>query len=81
MPGSCGKPSPSFILGDGALLQLPGYGAQHLAGIVGKIQVPDLSGGDWNYGKRFLILFHGGGADLKSKTVFTQLSRTERATH
>lgn len=79
--GSRGKPSPSFILGDGALLQLPGYGAQHLAGIVGKIQVPNLSRGNWNYGKRFLILFHGGGANLKSKMVFMQLSLGLREQH
>ena len=65
MCGSCREPSPSFILGDGALLQLARYGAQHLAGVIGKVQVPNLSRRDWHYGKGFLVLLHGRGANLK----------------
>lgn len=72
MSGSGKEPSPSFILGDGALLQLPSYGAQHLAGIVGKVQVPNLSRRDWNYGKCFFVLLHGRGSNLKSKMVFVE---------
>lgn len=72
MSGSCRESSPSFILGDGALLQLPCYGAQHLAGIIGKVQVPNLSRRNWNYGKCFLVLLHRGSANLKGKMVFVR---------
>lgn len=65
-----GKPSPPFVLGDGAFLQLPGDGAQHLAGVVGKVQVPNLGRRNRDDGERLLVLLHGGGADLKRKVAF-----------
>lgn len=65
--------APPFILRDGALLQLPRDGAQHLAGVVGEVQVTDLGRGDRDDGKRLLILFHRRGADLKCKVAFEGL--------
>lgn len=63
----CRAPSPSLVLSDGALFQLPSDGAQHLAGIIGKVQVPDLSRRNGNYGECFLVLLQGRGTNLKGK--------------
>lgn len=68
--------SPPLVLRDRALLQLPRDGAQHLAGVVGEVQVPDLRRGHRHDGERLLVLLHGRGADLQHRAVSAAASGT-----
>lgn len=55
---------PPLILSDVAVLKLSHGGLQDLAGIVGKVQVPDLRQGNRYNGKSLFVLFSGTGSNL-----------------
>lgn len=55
---------PPLVLSDVAILQLPHGGLQHLAGIVGKVQVSDLGQRNRYDGKSLFVLFRRTGANL-----------------
>ena len=56
---------PAVILADEALVELVHHGAQHGAGIVGKVQVSDLHDGNRDDGKGLLILLSGTRPELE----------------
>lgn len=58
---------PPLILSDGAALKLLHSALQDLAGIVGKVQVPDLRQRNRYNGKSLFVLFRGTGTNLLSQ--------------
>lgn len=55
---------PALILGDVAILKLSHSGFQDFAGIIGKVQVPDLRQWNRDDGKSLFVLLSGTGANL-----------------
>lgn len=49
----------AVILADKALAELVNHSAQHSAGVIGEVQIPDLHHGDRDDGESFLVLFSG----------------------
>lgn len=58
---------PPLILSDVAVLELLHCALQHLVGIIGEVQVPDLRQGNGHDGERLLVLFRRTGTDLLSQ--------------
>ena len=55
-PDTAPAPSLSFVVGDEAGLQFLAEALQHLASVVGEVQVPHLLGRHWHQRKRLLVL-------------------------
>lgn len=64
----------AVVLADEALAELVHHGAQHRAGIVGKVQVSDFHHGNGNDGERLLVLFGGTRPQLHEHHMNTHFS-------
>lgn len=58
---------PAVVLADEALTELVHHGAQHGAGIVGKVQISDLHHRNRDDGERLLVLFSGTRSQLQEE--------------